>query len=128
MGDEEDEDGQSSMNGPQQRKKMRYNVGSAKSAYIRRKPFRDNYLRPINSVSTYTVPKYKQTKKKDEISEEHNEQKIEIEAPSQEQQQTKMITDDVTSNDENDNDKDKEDEDDDVDKEKDKLNDDDNDE
>merc|ERR1712228_229098 len=97
-----DEDEEQILNEPVQRKKMRYNVSSTKSAYVRRKPFRDNYLRPINSLSSYKAPKYKITtwdqKKQAKIvqKEEENEKKQE----NEDQNQRKMITDDVISNEE----------------------------
>merc|ERR1712019_312992 len=44
---------------PQRRKKMRLNNGhSTNGVNGRRKPFWDNYLRPINSVSSFKAPKY----------------------------------------------------------------------
>ena len=97
-----DSDDDQILDEPQQRKKMRYNVSATKSAYIRRKPFRDNYLRPINSMSTYKVPKYKMNEvlsdnekdtKTKAVQKERIEKKIENE--EQQQKQTKMNTDDV---------------------------------
>merc|ERR1712048_924708 len=52
---------------PQRRKKMRLNNGHSNSTNGvngRRKPFWDNYLRPINSVSSFKAPKY--TRKRNE--------------------------------------------------------------